>query len=130
MNIGDASARSGLPPKTIRYYEEIGLVVADRQENGYRDYGDTEIHKLSFLKRARGLGFSVPECRLLLSLYEDSERSSSDVKALALSKIHEINAKIDELEGLRNTLKTLSDKCHGDDRPDCPIIDDLAGHAG
>lgn len=126
MNIGEAATRSGLPSKTIRYYEEIGLVIADRQENGYRDYSDAHIHKLSFLRRARSLGFSVPECRLLLSLYEDTDRSSGDVKALALSKIEEIDQKISELSGLRNTLKTLSDKCHGNDRPDCPILDDLS----
>ncbi|TNE57523.1 MAG: Cu(I)-responsive transcriptional regulator [Alphaproteobacteria bacterium] len=126
MNIGEAAERSGLPPKTIRYYEEIDLVIADRRENGYRDYSDVHIHKLSFLRRARGLGFSIPECRLLLSLYEDTDRSSSDVKALALSKVAEIDQKISELAGLRQTLKTLSDKCHGDDRPDCPILDDLS----
>ncbi|TNE40854.1 MAG: Cu(I)-responsive transcriptional regulator [Alphaproteobacteria bacterium] len=126
MNIGEAAERSGLPTKTIRYYEDIGLVVADRRDNGYRDYSDVHIHKLSFLRRARSLGFSIPECRLLLSLYEDTDRSSGDVKALALSKVAEIDQKISELAGLRKTLKTLSDKCHGDDRPDCPILDDLS----
>ena len=126
MNIGEAATRAGLPPKTIRYYEEIGLVIADRQDNGYREYNDTHVHKLSFLRRARGLGFSVPECRMLLSLYEDEERSCGDVKSLTLTKIGEIDKKIDELAGLRQTLKTLADKCHGDDKPDCPILDDLS----
>lgn len=127
MNIGDAAKQSGLPPKTIRYYEEIDLVIADRQDNGYRDYSASHIHKLGFLKRARSLGFTVPECRLLLSLYEDNKRSSADVKELALSKISEIDQKIEELVGLRTTLSTLSERCHGDDRPDCPILDDLSG---
>jgi MerR family copper efflux transcriptional regulator len=127
MNIGQAAEHSGLPPKTIRYYEEIGLVVADRRENGYRDYSDPHVHKLSFLKRARSLGFTVSECRTLLSLYEDGDRSSSDVKQLALTKVAEVDAKISELNALRNTLSTLAQKCHGDDRPDCPILDDLAG---
>jgi Cu(I)-responsive transcriptional regulator len=127
MNIGQAAKHSGLPPKTIRYYEEIGLVVADRRENGYRDYSDPHVHKLSFLKRARSLGFTVSECRNLLSLYEDGDRSSLDVKQLALTKVAEVDAKIIELKALRNTLSTLARKCHGDDRPDCPILDDLAG---
>lgn len=129
MNIGQASKISGLPAKTIRYYEEIGLVKADRRDNGYRDYGETHVHKLSFLKRARNLGFAVEECRSLLSLYEDTERSSGDVKHLAQSKVEEIDQKITELKGLRDTLSHLVQACHGDDRPDCPIIDDLAGLA-
>ncbi len=129
MNIGQASKLSGLPTKTIRYYEEIGLVKADRKDNGYRDYSEAHIHKLSFLKRSRNLGFAVEECRNLLSLYEDTERSSSDVKQLAQSKVEEIDQKISELEGLRETLSHLVWACHGDDRPDCPIIDDLAGLA-
>lgn len=129
MNIGQASELSGLPAKTIRYYEEIGLVKADRKDNGYRDYNDTHVHKLGFLKRARNLGFAVEECRNLLSLYEDTERSSIDVKRLAQSKVEEIDQKISELKGLRDTLSHLIKACHGDDRPDCPIINDLAGLA-
>lgn len=129
MNIGVAAERSGLPAKTIRYYEDIALVRPDRSDNGYRDYSSADIHRLKFLHRARGLGFSIAECRHLLSLYEDRERASADVKRLALAKVGEIDRKIDELRSLRETLSTLARHCHGDDRPDCPIIDDLAGTA-
>jgi len=127
MNIGAAAERSGLPAKTIRYYEDIALVEPARAENGYRDYSERDVHRLRFLQRARRLGFSVAECRSLLSLYEDDTRASADVKAIALDKIDEIGRKIDELKSLRATLVTLAEHCHGDDRPDCPIIDDLAG---
>ena len=127
MNIGHASEVSGLPAKTIRYYEEIGLVTADRRDNGYRDYSDTHLHKLRFLRRARSLGFTVSECRSLLSLYEDDARSSSDVRQLAKTKVEEIETKIAELIGLKDTLASLVKACHGDDRPDCPILNDLAG---
>ncbi len=126
MNIGEAAARSGLAPKTIRYYEDIGLVTADRRSNGYRDYTTSHIHKLTFVQRARSLGFSIAQCRSLLSLYEDKNRASADVKALAEARIAEIDGKIAELRGLRDTLATLVATCHGDDRPDCPILEDLA----
>jgi len=129
MNIGTAARQSGLPPKTIRYYEEIGLLKADRAENGYRDYSGEDVHRLRFVQRARGLGFSVEECRQLLSLYGNSGRESSDVKALATAKLSEIDRKIEELRGLRKTLSHLVASCHGDDRPECPIIDGLAGRA-
>jgi MerR family transcriptional regulator, copper efflux regulator len=127
MNIGAASRQSGLPSKTIRYYEEIGLLTADRALNGYRDYSTEDVHRLRFLQRARGLGFSVEECRELLSLYSDRERASSDVKAIAKEKLAEIDRKIEELTGLRSMLGHLVDNCHGDARPDCPIIDGLSG---
>ena len=127
MNIGLAAQQSGLPAKTIRYYEDIALIKPARAENGYRDYSDTDVHRLRFLQRSRSLGFSIDECRLLLSLYEDEQRASADVKSLADDKISEIDRKIDELKTLRRTLSMLSKNCHGDDRPDCPIIDDLAG---
>ena len=126
MNIGDASERSGLPAKTIRYYEEIGLVRPDRGDNGYRDYREADIHKLRFLQRARGLGFSVEECRQLLALYEDRNRASADVRLMASAKLSEIDRKIRELTGLRRTLETLVHACHGNDRPDCPILEELA----
>ncbi|MET0747887.1 MAG: Cu(I)-responsive transcriptional regulator [Rhizobium sp.] len=126
MNIGDASERSGLPSKTIRYYEEIGLVRPDRGNNGYRDYREADIHKLRFLQRARGLGFSVEECRQLLALYEDRNRASADVRLMASAKLSEIDRKIRELTGLRRTLETLVHACHGNDRPDCPILEELA----
>ncbi len=127
MNIGEASERSGLPAKTIRYYEDIALVAPDRADNGYRDYSSSDVHRLRFLHRARNLGFSIDECRLLLSLYSDRNRASSDVKALAEQKLSEIDAKIAELQSLKSALQPLVDCCHGDDRPDCPILDDLAG---
>jgi MerR family copper efflux transcriptional regulator len=127
MNIGAAEQASGLPAKTIRYYEDIGLLVPARRDNGYRDYGQTDVHKLTFLKRARGLGFSIEDCRALLSLYEDRNRASADVRALAHTHLHRIEAKIAELEGLRDALSSLVEACHGDARPDCPILDDLSG---
>ena len=127
MKIGDAAERSGLPAKTIRYYEEIELVAPARGANGYRDYSDNDVHRLAFLRRARGLGFSVAECRALLSLYDDDSRASADVKRMALAKVGEIDAKLAELTSLRDTLAQLAATCHGDDRPDCPIIEGLAG---
>ena len=127
MNIGTASDRIGLPVKTIRYYEEIGLVTPSRSDNGYRDYSDKDVHRLRFLQRSRSLGFTIDECRQLLSLYDDKHRASADVKAMALDKVSEIDRKIAELQSLRDTLSTLARHCHGDGRPDCPIIDDLAG---
>lgn len=125
MNIREASELSGLPVKTIRYYDEIELVKPGRANNGYRDYGDKEVHKLHFLARARGLGFSLGDCRQLLSLYEDQQRTSASVKQIAQSKISEIDTKLDELSAMRNTLSKLVESCHGDDRPDCPILEEL-----
>ncbi|MEQ8504885.1 MAG: Cu(I)-responsive transcriptional regulator [Rhodospirillales bacterium] len=127
MNIGDAARLSGLPAKTIRYYEDIALVVPKRSDNGYRAYSANDVHKLQFVQRARGLGFPIEHCRTLLSLYEDQNRASADVKAIAAEHLTEIEAKIEELKALRKTLKHLVDNCHGDDRPSCPIIDGLAG---
>jgi Cu(I)-responsive transcriptional regulator len=127
MNIGEAAARSGVPAKTIRYYEDIGLIrPAVRRDNGYRDYDDREVGLLRFVKRARGLGFSVEDCRGLLSLYLDRQRASADVKAMARRRVAEIERKIAELEDMRDTLGALIERCHGDDRPDCPILEDLA----
>ncbi len=127
MNIGDAAARSGLPAKTIRYYEDIGLVSPARSNNGYRDFSDTDLHNLAFVQRARSLGFSIEECRALLSLYDDRERASADVKALAKAHLDQIEGKISGLQAMQKTLSELVHKCHGDDRPDCPILDGLAG---
>lgn len=126
MNIGTASELSGLPVKTIRYYEDIKLVKPARAQNGYRTYSDEDVLYLNFLSRARKLGFSVDECRLLLSLYNDSDRSSSEVKALALQKIDTIETKIAELTSMKNMLSKLAKSCHGDDRPDCPILEEIA----
>lgn len=126
MNVRDASQQTGLPSKTIRYYDDIGLVVADRQNNGYRDYDDRAIQKLAFLKRARQLGFSLDDCRQLLSLYEDTDRESADVKALAEAHLTEVDARLSELNHLRDTLAELIHSCRGDHRPDCPILADMA----
>jgi len=127
MNIGAAAEQAKLPPKTIRYYEDIALIRPARAANGYRDYSEQDVHRLRFLQRARSLGFTIEECRLLLSLYEDENRASADVKAIATQKIQEIDRKIAELNSLKATLQSLAKHCHGDSRPDCPIIDDLAG---
>ncbi|MEQ5773991.1 Cu(I)-responsive transcriptional regulator [Thalassospira sp. NFXS8] len=127
MNISDAAQDSGLPAKTIRYYEEIGLVHPGRLANGYRDYSDQDLHKLRFLQRSRGLGFSIEDCRTLLSLYEDHNRASADVRQIAKAHLDDIDRKIAELKSLQTTLRHLVHQCHGDDRPDCPIIEDLAG---
>lgn len=127
MNISIAAERSSLPPKTIRYYEEIGLIRPVRDTNGYRRFRDSDIHKLAFLARARSLGFSIDECRALLDLYTDHHRASAAVKAIARDHLQSIDRKIAELQSMRATLAELVDKCHGDDRPDCPILDDLAG---
>lgn len=127
MNIGIASEKSGLPSKTIRYYEDTGLLSPARTDNGYGDYSTADVHRLRFLQRSRSLGFSVDECRQLLSLYRDKDRESADVKAIAHAKLTEIDRKIAELVGLRSLLHHLVEHCHGDERPDCPIIDELAG---
>jgi len=129
VNIGQASESSGLPAKTIRYYEEIGLVRSARRGNNYRDYSESALHKLRFLARARALGFSIEECRQLLSLYADRSRASADVRRLASTHIGGIDAKIAELKAMRHTLSRLVEACHGDRRPDCPILEDLAGNA-
>ncbi|MBM7048795.1 Cu(I)-responsive transcriptional regulator [Rhizobium lusitanum] len=126
MNIGEASGRSGLPAKTIRYYEDIGLIRPDRGDNGYRDYRAGDVHKLRFLHRSRSLGFSVEECRQLLALYEDKSRASADVKDIATTKLTEIDRKIRELTELRRTLEHLVHACHGNERPDCPILEELS----
>ena len=127
MKIADVAEASGLTAKTIRYYEDIGLVRPARGTNGYRAFEETDVHKLRFLARARSLGFSIKECRTLLSLYEDHGRASADVKALAEAHLRRIDRKIAELEGLRGTLRHLVARCHGDQRPECPILEDLAG---
>ncbi len=128
MIIGEAAKLSGMSAKTIRYYEDIGLVTPTRDpQSGYRDYSENDVHVLKFLHRARDLGFSVKQCRELLSLYEDRDRASSDVKAIAKSHLEDIRRKIEELQEMENTLKHLVSCCHGDDRPDCPILSGLAG---
>ncbi len=127
MNIGDVAERSGLPAKTIRYYEDIGLVKPHRNANGYRSFVQADLHKLAFLGRARSLGFSIEDCRTLMALYEDKSRASADVKRLASDHLARIETKIGELEAMRATLTDLVQNCAGDDRPDCPILHDLSG---
>lgn len=126
MNIGDAATRSGIPAKTIRYYEEIGLVTPKRDTNGYRAFREKEVHKLAFLGRARTIGFSIEECRNLLQLYEDETRNSADVKEIATHHLNRIDQKITDLREMRDTLSFLVDSCAGDHRPDCPILKSLA----
>ncbi|MFP4273756.1 MAG: Cu(I)-responsive transcriptional regulator [Paracoccaceae bacterium] len=130
MNIGDVATRTGLPAKTIRYYEEIGLVQPRRSANGYRDFRETDLHKLAFLGRARALGFTIEDCRTLLALYEDDTRESAEVKRIAQEHLSRIDEKIGELQSMRATLAHLVQECAGDSRPDCPILKDLGEPAG
>ena len=127
MNIGDISQATGLPSKTIRYYEDIGLIIPGRAANGYRHFSENDLHHLRFLARARTLGFSIETCRQLLSLYDQSDRESAEVRKLAVTHMKEIERKIAELKDMHETLATLVDACAGDHRPDCPILNDLAG---
>ena len=126
MSIGEAASRSGVPPKTIRYYEEIGLIApAERLENHYRAYDENDVQTLRFIQRARSLGFSLKEVADLLALYRDRRRASRDVKRLALAHVAELDRKIAELKAIRNTIADLAARCHGDQRPECPILEEL-----
>lgn len=126
MNIGEASKISGVNAKLIRHYESIGIIPkASRSESGYRTYSETDVHILSFVKRSRTLGFSMKEIKKLVSLWRNKSRSSSDVKNLALNHIQEMEQKISELQEMVKTLKHLAKNCHGDSRPDCPILIEL-----
>ncbi|MCA8883884.1 MAG: Cu(I)-responsive transcriptional regulator [Rhodobacteraceae bacterium] len=127
MNIGAAAKKSGLPSKTIRYYEDIGLITPPRTANGYRSFGTREVNILSFLSSARALGFTIEECRTLLTLWQDKQRASADVRGLAEKHLAEIDTKIQKLHDMRTTLAHLIHCCAGDHRPDCPILDTLAG---
>ncbi len=127
MNIGQAARESGLSAKMIRYYESIGLLApAVRSDSGYRLYQAADLHTLGFIKRSRDLGFSLEEVARLLTLWQDRKRASADVKQLARRHIDELDRRIGELSSLRNTLEHLVEYCHGDDRPDCPILQELA----
>ena len=131
MHIGAVAEKSGVAAKTIRYYESIGLIdSADRTASGYRVYDVQDVETLRFVQRARSLGFAVKDVTNLLALWRDRNRASSQVKALAANHVAEIDRKIAELQGMRNTLVDLMERCHGDDRPDCPILQDLAGELG
>ncbi|MES2820570.1 MAG: Cu(I)-responsive transcriptional regulator [Pseudomonadota bacterium] len=131
MNIGQAAKSSGLTAKMIRYYESIGLFAAARRsDSGYRRYDAQDLQRLAFIKRARDLGFSLEEVGQLLALWQDRERASADVKALASAHIEGLNRRIGELTGLRDSLQELAEHCQGDDRPDCPILKGLAAEDG
>ena len=128
-NIGQAAQASGVSAKMIRHYEEIGLIgKALRGESGYRRYTAPEVHTLRFIKQARNLGFSIKQIGALLGLWQNQARSSSQVKALALEHIAELERKIVEMQAMKATLERLARDCHGDGRPECPILDELAGH--
>jgi len=128
MKIGEAAKQSGLSVKTVRYYADIGLVCPVRDSgSGYRDYDGAAIRKLSFVARSRAFGFGIQSCRELLSLYEDGSRASADVKRIASERIADLDRKLSAMKLLRDELASLSESCAGNARPDCPIIDGLAG---
>lgn len=130
MNIGAVAEAAGLPVKTVRYYADIGLVTPRlRSRSGYRIYTDTELSKLVFARRARTFGFTIEETRELLSLYDDGQRSSADVKRIAQGRLDDITAKMQDLKALHDELAHLVSACHGDERPDCPILSGFAGSA-
>ena len=130
MNIGQASEASGVSQRMIRHYEKICLIPAPpRRGSGYRDYSDADLHRLRFIANARDLGFPIEDIRQLLNLWNDVERSSAEVKALAMARAEELQRKAAALEAMRRTLVELAERCQGDDRPDCPIIASLAGPA-
>lgn len=126
MKIGEVSAASGVSQRMIRHYEKIGLIPAAlRRDSGYRDYDKRDLHTLHFIGRARDLGFPIEDIRRLLALWSDRDRSSLDVKQLALARAAELRERMAVLEGMCRTLEHLAEACHGDDRPDCPILDEL-----
>jgi Cu(I)-responsive transcriptional regulator len=130
MNIGQAAKRSGVSQRMIRHYESIGLIPkAARRDSGYRDYDENDVHTLSFIRRARDLGFPINEIAQLLALWQDRSRASADVKALALARANELKRKEQEIKAMRRSLEQLAHNCHGDGRPDCPILEDLAHEA-
>jgi MerR family gold-responsive transcriptional activator of gol and ges genes len=127
MNIGEAAKVSGVNAKLIRHYESIGIIPkASRSDSGYRIYSENDVNILGFVKRARGLGFSMKEIKKLVSLWRNRSRASSDVKSLAQEHVKDMEKKIEDLQAMVKTLKHLARNCHGDHRPDCPIIDGLA----
>jgi Cu(I)-responsive transcriptional regulator len=126
MNIGQASKKSGVSQRMIRHYEGIGLIAkAARRDSGYRDYDDKDVHTLRFVRRARDLGFPIEEIGKQLALWQDRSRASADVKALATARAEELKRKEREIHAMRRSLENLARNCHGDDRPDCPILHDL-----
>ena len=128
LNIGQAAAASGVTPKMIRHYESLGLLpAAARTDAGYRQYDAATLHQLRFIRRARDLGFGLDEIAELLALWGDRRRASAEVKALAARHVADLQQRIERMQAMQRTLKHLVHACHGDDRPDCPILDDLAG---
>jgi MerR family gold-responsive transcriptional activator of gol and ges genes len=131
MNIGKAAAASGVSAKMIRYYESINLLAAARRTDaGYRAYTDEDVHVLRFIRRARDLGFALADIGELLALWHDQGRASADVKGIALAHVAALERKIAQLQGMADTLRTLAAHCHGDARPDCPILTDLDAGGG
>jgi MerR family transcriptional regulator, copper efflux regulator len=131
MNISEAARRSGLSAKTIRYYEDIGLIApAERGENGYRQYQGAAVEQLQFLARAREVGFDIDECRQLLQLQRDSNRQSRHARSLVLEKSEQLQHKIDQLQSMQKVLNEMASRCRGDEGPDCAILEDLAGTEG
>jgi Cu(I)-responsive transcriptional regulator len=127
MNIGEAAKASGVSTKMIRHYESIGLIdAALRTDAGYRLYSERDVQVLQFIHRSRTLGFSLEQIRTLLALWQDKQRASKDVRAMARQHIDELDRKIADMQAMRRTLETLATRCHGDERPDCPILDDLS----
>ncbi|WP_268793560.1 Cu(I)-responsive transcriptional regulator [Ramlibacter sp. Leaf400] len=128
LNIGEAARRSGVSAKMVRHYESLGLLPAvNRTESGYRQYGDREVHTLRFIRRARDLGFSMAEIAELLKLWQNRRRSSHQVHHIAQRHVDELTRKLQEMEAMRRTLQHLIDCCHGDERPECPILEELGG---
>ena len=131
MNIGEVAKLSGISAKTIRYYESVGLLPKPlRAANGYRYYRENDLQTLRFIHRSRNLGFTIKDIRDLLGLWQDTGRASADVREVAKRHVSEIERRLEEMESVRQTLMQLIHKCHGDDRPDCPILQDLAGEEG
>lgn len=129
FNIGEAAARSGVSAKMVRHYESLGLLPpVERTDSGYRRYGDREVHTLRFIRRGRNLGFSMSEIAELVQLWQNPRRASSNVKRIALAHIADLDRRMAEMAAMRKTLRRLADCCHGDQRPDCPILEDLEGY--
>jgi MerR family transcriptional regulator, copper efflux regulator len=127
MNIGQAAARSGVSAKMVRHYESLGLLPkVARTDSGYRQYGDAEVHTLRFIRRARDLGFSMAEIGELLKLWQNRRRASGDVRRIAQRHAQDLQRRIDEMSSMKRTLEHLVHCCHGDERPECPILDELA----
>lgn len=127
MNIGQAAERSGVSAKMVRHYESLGLLPRiGRTESGYRQYAEKEVHTLRFIRRARDLGFSMAEIAELLKLWQNRRRASADVKRIALSHVADLDRRMQEMAAMKHTLELLAECCHGDERPDCPILDELA----